>query len=59
MDKETKKQRDKAIKDIILNNVSKQKIHSSLIITIFVKKKFKKKKIRKEKKMLLRIDEFD
>ena len=62
MDKETKRQRDKAIKDIILNTINLKNL-KSLMIAIFWEEKKKKrkeeKKKKKKKKLLLRIDEFD
>ena len=42
MDKETKRQRDKAIKDIILNTISLKNLNS-LIIAIFLEEKKRKK----------------
>ena len=52
MDKETKRQRDKAIKDIILNTISLKNLNS-LIIAIFGKEKRKRKKKKKLKKNLM------
>ena len=44
-DKGTKRQRDKAIKDIILNTISLKNLNS-LIIAIFKEEKKKKKKLK-------------
>ena len=47
MDKETKRQRDKAIKDIILNTINLKNL-KSLMIAIFCEEKKKKRKEEKK-----------